>query len=216
MLAQIATLTGVDLSAGIIEVVILDEGAELRSPIVVGAGDDLPGKIAVAFPATGAKAAARCGDVEAGGFRKVNADACAGVWLKFAKRESPNEIRHERTSVNKASRAAVSQDSAIRQGQGSISPTPKAVVKEVPFKGRTKYTGAKDITELDAPEKADVIFWVNGESVSKLVLENSGSAPVLINVGAHIDCSVKARPIINGWWRRRCDLLIFRRGRPGK
>ena len=42
MLAQIATLIGVNLSAGIVEVVVFDEGAELRGPVVICACDYLP------------------------------------------------------------------------------------------------------------------------------------------------------------------------------
>jgi hypothetical protein len=35
MLAEIATLVSIDLGARIIEIVVFDEGAEFRSPIVV-------------------------------------------------------------------------------------------------------------------------------------------------------------------------------------
>ena len=43
----------------------------------------------------------------------------------------------------------------------------KPVVKEVAFNGRTKYTRAKNVTELDAAEKTDVIFWAHFETVSE-------------------------------------------------
>jgi hypothetical protein len=210
VLAQIATLTGVDLGAGIIEVVILDKGAELRGPIVIAAGDDLPGEIIVALTSAGAKAATRRAEVETGGFRKVNADPRTGIRLESPKREPRDEVAHECTSVNKAGRAAVSQDSAIRQREGSVSATSKAVIKEVPFNGRTKYACAKDVTEFDAAEKADIIFWINSESISKLVFENSRSTAVLIDIRPHVNCAVKTGSVKN-WRRWRCNLLVFRR-----
>ncbi len=195
MLAQIATLTGVDLGAGIIEVVILDEGAELRGPIVVGAGYDLPGEIVVALTSAGAKAAARRAEVETRGFRIVNADPRTGIRLESSKREPRDEVAHKCTSVNKGGRAAVSQDRAIRQREGSVSAAPKAVVKEVPFNGRTKYASAKDVTQFDAAKKADIIFWINSESISKLVFEDSGSTAVLIDIRPGVNRPVKTESV---------------------
>src|SRR5438067_264735 len=71
LLAQIATLTGVDLGARIIEELIFDEGAELGIPIVIRAREYLPGQIGMACASAGAKTAARCAEVETRGFRIV-------------------------------------------------------------------------------------------------------------------------------------------------
>ncbi len=213
VLAQIATLTGVDLGARIIEVVILDEGAEFLGPIVVGAGDDLPGEIIVALTSAGAKAATRRAEVETRGFRIINADPRTGIRLESSKREPRDEVAHKRTSVNKGGRAAVSQDRAIRQREGSVSATSKAVVKEVPFNSRTKYACAKNVPELDPTEKTDVILRVNSQGVSKLILENSGSTAVLIGVGTHVNSAVKTSAVNyrRRWWY---NLLVF--GRSGQ
>ena len=64
VLPQIATLVSIDLGARIIEVVVFDEGAELRIPIVVGACDNLPGKVGMICASAGAKAAAGRAEVE--------------------------------------------------------------------------------------------------------------------------------------------------------
>ena len=172
MLAQIATTPGIDLGARIIEVMVFDKGAELRRPIVVRACNDLPGEVRMTCTSAGAEAPIRAGEVCPGGLGKVNADASTDVGLKFSKRESPDEIRHERASVNKGSRAGLAEYVPVCKPNGGISTTPEAVVKEVPFNGWTKYACAKDVTELNTAEKADVILRVNGESVSKLVFEN--------------------------------------------
>jgi hypothetical protein len=74
VLPQIATPIGVDLSAGIIEVVILDEGAELRCPIVVSACDDLPCNVRATLPSAAVKGVAGSGDVDVRRFRIVDAD----------------------------------------------------------------------------------------------------------------------------------------------
>jgi len=73
MLPQIATLIGIDLGACIIEVVVFDEGAELRIPIVVCAGNNLPREVRVTSPATCAEGTVGSADVDTRGFRIVNA-----------------------------------------------------------------------------------------------------------------------------------------------
>ena len=207
MLAQIAALTRIDLGAGIIKVMVFDKRTELRRPIVVRARDDLPGEVRMIFPSARAEASIRAGEVEPGGFGIVNADACAGVGLKFSKREAPNEIRHECSGVNKGSRAGLSEYVPVCKPHGGVGTTSEAIVKEVPFNGWTKCACAKDITELNPAEKADVILRAKRESVSKLICENSVTAPVLINVGPHVDRSVKTCPI--NWWRGRgCNVLV--------
>src|SRR5204862_918812 len=190
-----------------------DEGAELRGPIVVGAGDDLPGEIIVALTSAGAKAAARRAEVETRGFRIINADPRTGIRLESSKREPRDEVAHKCTSVNKGGRAAASQDSAIRQGQGSISAAPKAVVKEVPLNRRTKYASAKNVTCFETAEKTDIIFRVDSESISKLICKNSRSTAVLIDIRPRVDRAVKTESVKLRRWRWWCNLLVFRRSR---
>jgi len=195
MLAQIATGPRINLGARVIKIMVFDKRAELRRPIVVRARDDLPGEVRMTCASAGAEASIRAGAVEPGGFGKVNADASADVWLKFSKGEAPNKIRHECSGVNKASRAGLSEYVPVWKPHGGISATSEAVVKEVAFNGWTKHACAKDVAELNAAEKADVILRANRESVSKAICEKSVTAPVLINVGAHVDGSVKTCPI---------------------
>ena len=47
VLSQIASLIGIDLGARIIEEVVFDEGAELRSPIVICPCNNLPRQVRV-------------------------------------------------------------------------------------------------------------------------------------------------------------------------
>ena len=213
LLAQIATLTGVDLGARIIEELIFDEGAELGIPIVIRAREYLPGQIGMACASAGAKTAARRAEVETRGFRIVNADPRTGIRLEPSKREPRDEVTHKCTSVNEASRAAASQDSAIRQGQGSISAAPKAVVKEVPFNRRTKYASAKNVTCFETAEKTDIVFRVDSESISKLICKNSRSTAVLIDIRPRVDRTVKTESVKLRRWRWWCNLLVFRRSR---
>ena len=51
-----------------------------------------------------------------------------------------------------------------RSSQGEVSATSKAIVKEVAFNRWTNYARAKDVTEFNAAEKADVIFRVDCQS----------------------------------------------------
>ena len=52
--------------------------------------------------------------------------------------------------------------------QGEVSATPKAIVKEVAFNRWTNYARAKDVTEFNAAEKADVILRVDIQSGIKI------------------------------------------------
>lgn len=45
MLPQIATLIGIDLGARIIQELVFNKRAELRSEIVIAAGNNLPGEV---------------------------------------------------------------------------------------------------------------------------------------------------------------------------
>ena len=64
LLPEIATLIGFDLGARIIEVVVFDEGAELRIPIVICACEHLPREVRVIVPSATVKGAAGSGDDE--------------------------------------------------------------------------------------------------------------------------------------------------------
>ena len=206
MLPQIATLIGIDLGARIIEVVVFDKGAELRSPIVVCACDDLPGEVRMTSPSTVAEASMRAGEVEPGRFGIVNADACADVCLKPSKCESPDEVPHERASVDKGSRTGLPEYVSVCKPHGRISATSEAIVKKVAFNGGTKYACSKDVAEFDTTEETDIIFWADTKSISKVVRKSSISAAVLIDICSHVDGSVKAEPIKFRLWRRR-DIL---------
>ena len=169
VLPQIAALISFDLAARIIEVVVFNEGAELRSPIVIRAGNDLPRQVCVTLTSAGAEATAGGADVDTRGFRVVNADPGAGIRLEppTLGRDSQNEVKHKGASVNSAIHAAAAYYIPIGFSQGEVSAALKPVVKEIAFNGRTKYTPAKDVTEFDAAEKTDVIFWVHFETVSE-------------------------------------------------
>jgi hypothetical protein len=108
VLPQIATLTRIDLAARIVEVVVFDKGAELRIPIVICACDYLPRKIRVVFPSASTKGAARSSDVDTCRFGIVNAEPAPDIRLEPSKRESPNEVRHKRPSVNERSHGTAS------------------------------------------------------------------------------------------------------------
>src|SRR6266487_5921609 len=211
VLPQIATLIGFDLGARIIEVVVFDEGAELRSPIVICACNNLPCQVRVTFPSAAVKGTTGTGNVDARGFRKVNADPGPGIRLESSKRESRDEVPHKRASVNKASRAGVSHCHTV-DCQGGVSASPTAVVKEVPFNRWTKYARPKDVTRFDAAEKTNVVFRGDSESVSKLIGKNSLSAAVLKDIRSGVDRSVKTESVKFRRWRRR-DLLVFRPSR---
>src|SRR5260370_36788852 len=81
------------------------------------------------------------------GFRIVNADPRSGIWLKslVSKRESQNEVPHKRARVNPRRHVPLCQHVTERIPQGEVAATPKAVVKEVSFNGRTNYACAKNV-----------------------------------------------------------------------
>ena len=169
MLPQIAILIRIKLGARIIEIVVLNEGAELRSPIVVRARYDLPGEIRVTLPAACAEGAAGGADVGTRGFRIVNAHACPGIRLEppTLGRDSQNEVKHKGARINSAIRASASYYITIGFSQGKISAALKPVVEKVAFNGWTPYTLPKDVAEFDATEKTDVIFRGDFETVSE-------------------------------------------------
>ena len=89
--------------------------------------------------------------------------------------------------------------------QGEVSATAKAIVKEVAFNRWTNYARAKDVTEFNAAEKANVILRVDLQSGIKIPIgyvvnavvtrKRSGSAAVLIDICPHVDRSVETESI---------------------
>jgi hypothetical protein len=196
MLTQIAALTRIDLATGIIEVMIFDKRTELRRPIVVRACDDLPGEVRMIFPSATAKIVILALKLETRRFRIIDADPGAEIRLEFlvSRCESQYEVRHECARV----------DPLVRLLLRNTSPSGSLNVKWRHRESHCKRNRLQPLDELRpcqrrsrayAAEKADVILRAKRESVSKLICENSVSAAVLINVGPHIDCSVKARRI---------------------
>src|SRR5205814_10447762 len=82
LLAQIATLIGIDLGARLIEELIFDEGAELGIPIVIRAREYLPGQIGMHGASAGAKTAARRAEHEPRVSRRVTAEPRTGTRLE--------------------------------------------------------------------------------------------------------------------------------------
>src|SRR6266480_2819913 len=110
MLPQIATLIRIDLGARIIEVVVFDKSGELRGPIVICACDHLPREVRVTFaPASVEYEITSFGvhNVDPCRFGIVNADSAPDIRLEFSKRESPDEVRHERARIDPTSHVAL-------------------------------------------------------------------------------------------------------------
>src|SRR6266498_2177260 len=164
------------------------------------------------LPSAPVKGATRTSDVDASGFRKVNAHPRTDIRLESSKRESRDEVPHKRTSVNEGSPAVVSHHDTI-DCQGRVSAASKAVVKEVSFNRRTKYACAKDVTTLDAAKKTNVVFRVDNETVSELIRKSFGPATVLIDIGSHVDRAVETESV--KWRWNRGDLLGGDHGLPG-
>src|SRR6184192_261740 len=169
MLPHITTVIRIDLGAGVIEIMVFDERAELRSPIVVRACDDLPREVRMTLPASGAKSAIRALKVGTRGFRKVNADPGASIRLEppTLGRDSQNEVKHKGATVDPGSHAAASQLIPKGISQREIGAAPKTVIKEVTLDRWTNHARAKDVTEFHAAEKTDVIFRRESERVPK-------------------------------------------------
>ena len=93
-------------------------------------------------------------------FGIVNADAAARIRLKssVSRCESQDEVRHERARIDPSGHVALCYNVIKAISQGEVSATAKAIVKEVAFNRWTNYARAKDVTEFNAAEKADVIL----------------------------------------------------------
>src|SRR4029450_3190744 len=111
MLPQIQIFIRIDLGARIIEVVIFDKSGELRGPIVICACDHLPREVRVTFaPASVDWNITGYGvhNLDPCRFGIVNADSAPDIRLESSKRESPDEVRHERARIDKSGHVALS------------------------------------------------------------------------------------------------------------
>src|SRR6478735_522515 len=90
----------------------------------------------------------------------VNADPAAGIRLEslVSRCESQDEVRHERARIDPSGHVALSYSVTKAIPEGEVSATAKAIVKEVAFDRWTNYARAKDVTEFNAAEKADIIL----------------------------------------------------------
>ena len=217
VLPQIASLIRIDLGARIIEEVVFHEGAELRSPIVICACNNLPRQVRVTLPPASIERDSTSYGIYDLGPRRfgiVNADARADVRLEslVSRCESQDEVRHKRARIDPSGHVSLRHNVVKGIPQGEVGATPKAVIKEVAFNRWANYTRAKDVTEFDAAKEADVIFWVNFETVSEerririIVRKGSVIAAILVDIGPRVDRAVKAESI--HWWWRRGNLLV--------
>src|SRR6478672_3141821 len=128
VLSEVSILVGFELSARVIEVVVFDKSAELRIPIIICAGYDLPRKISMACATTCAEVAARAMKIEPGRFRIIDTDTSAHVGLEPAKSEFRNQVRHKCPGVNEAGSGARPGRYPIN-GQSCIRASPESVIK---------------------------------------------------------------------------------------
>ena len=158
-------------------------------------------------------------------FGIVNADPGARIRLEslVSGCESQYEVEHERARIDPSSHVALCYNVIKAISQGEVSATAKAIVKEIAFNRWTNYARAKDVTEFNAAEKADIILRRDLQSSIKIPIgyvvnavvarKRSVSPAVLIDVCTRVDRTVKAESI-SIHRRRRRDLLINLR-RPG-
>jgi hypothetical protein len=224
MLAQVTALVGVDLGAGVIEIFILDKGTQVVGNEVVRPCDHLPRQVRVICATASVDwdpARYRIYNFDACGFGVVNADTGARIWLEPAilGSNSQNEIKHKGTRINPSGRIALCYDIIKWIPESEIGTASETVVEEIAFHGWTNYARAKDITQLNAAKKSDVIFWIHVKAVSKerivriILCKRSVVTAVLIDISPHIDTSVEAEAI--HWGRGRGDLFVFdSRARP--
>ena len=79
---------------------------------------------------------------------------------------------------------------AARVIQGEISTGPKAVVKEVAFNGWTNHACAKDVTEFDTPEEANLIV----RTVFEIECDLRRNPCVVKSSGSQGDFETRSRP----------------------
>ena len=200
VLAQVTALVGIDLCAGVIQIVILDEGAPLWGPIVICSGNYLPGQISMIVPSAGAECSMRCVDIKPGRFGIVNADSRARIGLEPSKGKSEESVPHKITSIDEARTGAAPRHNAVNM-QGRICSASKAIIKEIPFECRSYHSGTEHIACLKPAEKPDIIFRIDGERNAELVGECPGAATVLKNVSSHVDCRIPTCAEELWWWR---------------
>src|SRR5450759_656856 len=99
MLPQVAILASVNLAVCVVEIVVFDKAAELRVPIVIGAGKHLPGEVRVVFPSAVIKHMCGCVDFNINRLRIITADPSPGIRLESSEREPEDEVSHKRASV---------------------------------------------------------------------------------------------------------------------
>jgi hypothetical protein len=151
VLPQIATLVGIELGARVIEVVVFDKRAHVRIEKVICAGDHLPRQVRMTFPPASVDwdlTSHGVPNLDARRFSVINADAGAGIRLEFlvSRRESQDEVRHERARIDPSSHVGLASRKlrgSTREGrerlvQGEISPTPEAIIKEPPLAVRPR------------------------------------------------------------------------------
>src|SRR5437667_11781094 len=97
LLPQIASFIGIDLGARIIEELVFNEGAELRSPIVICAGNNLPREVRMTSSSARGKGAMRPLELGTSGLRKVNANPVPDRRRESCKFESYDELSSKRT-----------------------------------------------------------------------------------------------------------------------
>src|SRR6476620_766814 len=222
MLPEDTIIPRIILSVRVIEKAVLDKGAEFRIPIVIAAGNHLPGEVCMVFSI--ASEYMRGGfDFDVRRLRVISAYASPGIRLESAQGQPPDEVSHKRPGINPSTRASAtsckedrrfaSRNSVTRVEyltQCEISVAPEAIIEKISFDGRAKYAGAKDVTKFYAAEDADVIVRMDRDSVGsekiELISTCSSFAAVMKPVGTEID-----GPIKTGSVKFRCrwgDLFV--------
>ena len=203
VLPQIPTFTRFELGTRVIEIVVFEESAPLRIPIVIRPGNYLPGKIGMACPAARAEVAASAVEIKPSRFRIVNSDTAADVGLESVEGELRDEVRHECASVD-ITRPAAGPRHHPAFSQGGIGASSKTIIKEVCFNGWAKDPGAKDPARLYSAVKPNIVFWVNDKRVAEFIGKRPATPAVLVNVRSHVERHVEAGSK-NFRWRSRRD-----------
>src|SRR5439155_20721440 len=135
LLAQYATVIGIDLGARVLEELVFNKRAELGGPIIVWAGNNLPRQVRVISPPASVDwdhTSYRVLDLDPGRFGEIDADPGADIRLEFlvSRCESQDKVPHERARINPSSRVPLCQHITKRIPQGEVTAAPKAIVKE--------------------------------------------------------------------------------------
>ena len=202
MLPEIPVLVRFDLGARVIEIVVFDKSTHVVTKEVIRPGDNLPRQVRMTRPTASVdwdSTGYWIPNLDPCRFGIVNADPAAGIRLKssFSRCESQDEVRHERARIDPSGHVALCYNVIKAISQGEVSATAKAIVKEIAFNRWTNYARAKDVTEFNAAEKADIILRRDVKSGLKIPVgwvvnavvapKRSVSAAVLIDVGTRVD-----------------------------